>query len=111
MEEPQLQQMNGKETLPLFQLSPKDMELKELYNRLYQLPYNEREKMHNEIVKQVKYLRGEYPDANRRTVVSILAGSGISLAYSHDHDIVEDDFLGEDSVEKFLNDLVNKYKA
>lgn len=65
------------------------------------------EKVHDDIVKHVKRLKEKYDDLMNYTVVHALIGSSVRFA---DHDLAESDLPGDDSIEKFVEALEEKYK-
>lgn len=91
-------------------LSPeaRNQEIKDTVLRITEaaldLPDEELNNFQNEIVKRVSYLRGKYPDAQSRKVLHVLMNSDTDTP-----DIVEEDFPGDDSVEKFVDYLAKKY--
>ena len=62
----------------------------------------------NEIVTRVNYLKSKYPDCQNYTIIHALSGSSI---YVSDTNIIEDDFPGDDSIEKFVDDLYKRYNT
>ena len=63
--------------------------------------------VYEEVSRHAKLLREKYPDCNKRVFYHILIGSSLS---SRMGPIIEDDFPGEDSVEKFIENLTEKYQ-
>lgn len=52
-------------------------------------------------------IKKRYPDSRRYRIFHILIGSGIPEDFPK-NEIIEEDFPGEDSVEKFLESLISK---
>ena len=59
-----------------------------------------------EVQSRVEYLRGKYSNHINYKILHVLSGSGIHDLHSG---VIEDDFPGDDSVEKFVDDLAKKY--
>ena len=81
--------------------------IKEKLNALYLI--NDFERMtefQTEIANRAKYLKQKYPDHVKRRVMHTLSGSGF---FQDESDIIEEDFSGDDSVEKFIDYLTKKY--
>jgi len=66
--------------------------------------FEETQKLQDELIKKVTELKDKYPDAYRYSMFHILGGSTMAAPALHE------DFPGDDSVEKFLNDLVKRYE-
>lgn len=59
-----------------------------------------------EIVQHSDYLKAKYPDCKRRSIYHAFIGSSIGKSDL----IIDEDFPGDDSVVKFVEYLVEKYK-
>ena len=62
-----------------------------------------------DIASRVDYLKSKYPNLTNYRALHALIGSSIHSSHSG---IIEDDLPGDDSIEKFIKDLVDsdKYK-
>ncbi len=63
-------------------------------------------KLQTELVHKVDMLRQKYPDAESYAMFHVLGGS----TPGGNNPVKYDDFPDDDSVEKFVNDLVERYK-
>ena len=58
-----------------------------------------------EVEERVNYLKSKYADYNKRAVFHHLIGSTLTPGRTY----IEEDFPGDDSVERFVNYLAGKY--
>ena len=70
--------------------------------------YKKFDEIQEKIVVFVSRLREKYPDSNKYELMHIITGSGIPTRANFKP--LEDDFPGEDSVEKFIDGLLEEYK-
>ncbi len=68
--------------------------------------FTEIENLQTDLVQKVRDLESKYPNAVRYGMFHIMGGSTIP----ENLPALYDDFPGDDSVEKFLNDLAKKYE-
>jgi len=84
----------------------RDRKIKDARLALFENAPEKINKIWGEIAERIKYLKNKYDDYNDRAVFQALAGGSFS---NTDPNINEEDFPGEDSVVKFVEDLEKEY--
>lgn len=90
-------------------LSERDQRIKKILTDTREIFAGSRETrfaFQDEILQRYNYLKSKYSDYADRTSLHVLIDSGLPASYPQ---AIEDDFPGEDSVEKFVNYLAEKY--
>ena len=68
--------------------------------------WDERENLSVEIESHANYLREKYPNIENYRVFHVFSGSTVRSKHLN---LIEDDLPGDDSIEKFVDYLANKY--
>ena len=101
------QQKPAREQGQVVPISERNKRIQAIIESFYEtLGEEQLEQFLEEFTARVKYLRGKYPDHDQRTILHAVSFSG---SYPSDGVTIEDDFPGDDSVEKFVNHLAQKY--
>jgi len=93
--------------------SKKNQRIYDIFSKLqmsaFDMSFEKMMDFQEKVAARAQYLKGKYPDWEKRAVYHILSGSGMSGKASSE--VIEEDFPEEDSIEKFLSDLEAKYKS
>lgn len=90
-------------------VSERDQRIKDSMANTRKAFADSKEKMYafqDEIIKRYNYIKSRYPDYGKRIILHVLTGSGLSISETN---VIEEDFPGEDSIEKFVDYLAKKY--
>ncbi len=93
------------ETIPF---TPEGQKIKDKTARLRSGLPQQWGKIFFRIQAQGNYLKGKYPDFNRYELYHALVGSNLFADPGYSF-YTQEDFPGDDSIEKFLNDLITEY--
>jgi hypothetical protein len=93
------------------ELSEKNKILKNKFQEFFlSLPKNKIPTVWDEITEHGQKIRRDYKDPERYEIFHVLIGSTLNKDAKTDF-YLQDDFLGEDSVEEFINNLIDKYSV
>ncbi len=80
-----------------------EAKIRDFKNHHISLPDEEIFDIQNKIAKYAKDLEEKYPDARKHRIFHVLIGSSENCS-----DMIKEDFPGEDSVESFIDNLLNQ---
>jgi hypothetical protein len=90
-------------------LSERDQKIKNRMDDLRRIrPMEKMEQILNEIHDFVARIDAKYKNSRDYSMLHAIIGSGMMSTHKN---VVEDDFPGDDSIEKFVDYLENKYKV